>query len=84
MFLLNFCTSLATQETPGYWLLFAVSMDRVVQLHGYVVSQLVEEVHSAIDSGNTISLEFAWVRYITDWSRSGPGFFTAYEHAHLT
>ena len=41
---------------------------------GYVVSQLVE-VHSAIDSGSVTSVEFAWVRYITDWSRSGPGFF---------
>ena len=42
---------------------------------GYVVSELVEEVHSAIDSGTILSVEFAWVRYITDWSRSGPGFF---------
>ena len=42
---------------------------------GYVVSELVEEVHSAIDSGSIVSVEFAWVRYITDWSRSGPGFF---------
>lgn len=42
---------------------------------GYVVSELVEEVHSAIDSGSIMSVEFAWVRYITDWSRSGPGFF---------
>ena len=42
---------------------------------GYVVSRLVEKVHSAIDSGSIISVDFAWVRYITDWSRSGPGFF---------
>ena len=39
---------------------------------GYVVRQLVEEVHSAIDSRSIISVEFAWVRYIT-WS--GPGFY---------
>ena len=42
---------------------------------GYVVSELVEEVHSANDSGGILSMEFAWVRYIIDWSRSGPGFF---------
>ena len=42
---------------------------------GYVVSELLEEVHAAIDSGSIVSAEFAWVRYITGWTRSGPGFF---------
>lgn len=42
---------------------------------GYVVSELLEEVHAAIDSDSIVSVEFAWVRYITDWTRSGPGFF---------
>ena len=43
---------------------------------GYVVSELVEEVHSTIDSGSILSVDFAWVCYnITDWSRSGPVFF---------
>ena len=42
---------------------------------GYVVSELLEEVHAAMDSDSIISVEFAWLRYVTDWSRSGPGFF---------
>lgn len=42
---------------------------------GYIVSELVEEVHAAIGSGSIFSVRFAWVRYISDWSVSGPGFF---------
>lgn len=42
---------------------------------GYVVDEIVDEVHTAIDRNEIISVVFSWVRYITEWSRSGPGFF---------
>ena len=42
---------------------------------GYVVSELLEEVHDATNAGSILSVQFAWIRYIIDWSRSGPGFF---------
>ena len=38
------------------------------------MSELLEDVHDAINAGSIISVQFAWIRYITDWSRSGPGF----------
>ena len=41
---------------------------------GYVVSELLEEVHAAINSNSIVSVKFSWIKYITDW-RSGPGFF---------
>lgn len=42
---------------------------------GYVINELLEEVHKAIDDETILTSDFSWVRYITDWSRSGPGFF---------
>lgn len=44
---------------------------------GYVVSELIEEVHAAIDGSKILSVEFAWIGYCTDWSRSGLSFFAA-------
>ena len=43
---------------------------------GYVVNELLEEVHAAI---GIISIKFSWIRYITDWTKSGPGFFAGVE-----
>ena len=56
-------------------LAFVCHIDGKQQIIGYVVSEVVEEVHSAIDAASIVSVKFAWVRYITDWTRSGPGFF---------
>ena len=41
---------------------------------GYVVRELTDEVHDAMNRSIIISVKFAWVNYVTDW-RSGPGFF---------
>ena len=42
---------------------------------GYVVSEILEEVHAAISADQIVSVRFAWVKYVTDWTRSGPGYF---------
>ena len=42
---------------------------------GYVVSEILSEVHTAIENSEILRVEFAWVKYISDWTRSGPGFF---------
>ena len=39
------------------------------------VSEIAREVHAAIESKEITRVEFAWVKYISDWTRSGPGFF---------
>lgn len=42
---------------------------------GYVVSEILEEVHQALSALEVVKVKFAWVKYICDWSCSGPGFF---------
>ena len=56
-------------------LAFVCHMEGKQHRIGYVVSEVVEEVHLAINAASIVSVKFAWVRYITDWTRSGPGFF---------
>ena len=29
----------------------------------------------ALSNGDISSVKFAWIKYITDWKRCGPGFF---------
>jgi len=42
---------------------------------GYLVQEVLEEVHEAIEHKKILSVKFAGIRYITEWKRSGPGFF---------
>lgn len=57
----------------------------VCQIHGkshkigYIVAELVDEVHTAINENKINSVKFSWIRYITDWSVSGPGYFAGIE-----
>ncbi len=41
----------------------------------YVIREVLNEVHLAISSGNIVAVKVAWIRYIADWTRSGPIFF---------
>lgn len=43
---------------------------------GYVVTEVLDEVHAALHGGRITSVRFAWIKYISDWTRSGPGYFT--------
>ena len=42
---------------------------------GYVVSDILEEVHAAINANKILDTRFKWMKYITTWTRSGPGYF---------
>ena len=42
---------------------------------GYVIKELLDIVHDAIESKEIVKVEFSWIKYITDWRRSGPGYF---------
>ena len=35
-------------------------------------THILDEVHSAIDNNLVVEVKFQWVKYITDWTRSGP------------
>ena len=41
----------------------------------YVVKDILDEVHSAINNNLVLEVKFQWVNYISDWTRSGPGYF---------
>ena len=42
---------------------------------GYVVKEVLEHVHEAMNAKQIVSVEFAWIKYITQWGESGPGYF---------
>jgi hypothetical protein len=42
---------------------------------GYVVTEALNSVHHEMDIDSINSVQFAWVKFITHWSRSGPGWY---------
>ena len=42
---------------------------------GYIVSEVLQDVHQAIRSNSIVSIYFDWIRFITHWSRSTPGWY---------
>lgn len=43
---------------------------------GYVVKEALDAVHHAIEQKCIETVQFAWVRYITHWSRCDPGWYS--------
>lgn len=56
-------------------LAFVCQLDNKPYTVGYIVSELLDEMHMAIEAGKIVSVKFSWVEYITDWTRCGPKFF---------
>ena len=56
---------------------FCCSRDGKLERFGYVVKEVCQEVGDALRRGEVRSISFKWIKYITDWSRSGPGYFAA-------
>ena len=42
---------------------------------GYVVKEALDSVHHEMDTDHINSVQFAWIKFITHWSRSGPGWY---------
>lgn len=42
---------------------------------GYVVTEILDEVHQVMLRNLIMSVEFKCVKYVTHWTRSGPGYF---------
>ena len=42
---------------------------------GYIVREALDEVHEAIRYGHILCVNFAWVKFLLHWTRSGPGFY---------
>ena len=54
---------------------FGVNIDGTWRTIGYVVREIVEEIHSAIETNSIVSTEFAWVKYKL-WKKA-PGYYAA-------
>ena len=42
---------------------------------GYIVHEILDEVHAALQNNLIVRVEFSWIKFITDWMLSSPGFF---------
>ena len=42
---------------------------------GYVIRELIEEVHDALSKNEIVNVEFQWIRYMFKGFASGPGFY---------
>ena len=56
-------------------LVFECEIDKEWKKVGYVVKEVLEDVRSAINKKEIFNVKFDWIKYITDWTRSGPGYF---------
>lgn len=46
---------------------------------GYVVQDVLLDVHEAMSKKEILSVKFAWVKFLLCWRRSGPGFYAGVE-----
>lgn len=56
---------------------FVTFVDDKWQRVGYVVRECLEDVHHAMRNGDIMKVEFAWVKYLLSFPRSGPGYYAA-------
>ena len=42
---------------------------------GYVVREVLDDVHTAILENKIVSVKFSWCKYKITWYRSGPGYY---------
>ncbi len=42
---------------------------------GYVVKEALPAVHDVLNKKKIVSINFDWVKYLVNWSKSGPGFY---------
>lgn len=54
---------------------FIVNLDGKDCRIGYVIRELLDEVHQALNNHTIRRIKFAWVKYIVEWPRSGPGYY---------
>ena len=54
---------------------FLCKVEEKYERVGYVVREVQDAVHVALSANDIIDVLFKWIKYITDWYRSGPGYF---------
>lgn len=56
-------------------IVFECEIDGKWKKIGYVVSNILNEVHAAIDANLILSVHFKCIKFVTHWSQSAPGFY---------
>ena len=56
-------------------IVFECELDTKWEKIGYVVSEILDEVHIAMTRNLIMSVDFKCIKYVTHWTRSGPGYF---------
>ena len=54
---------------------FVTTVDNVQYTIGYVVREVLDELHEAIKLKQILDVRFAWVKYLVQWTRSGPAYY---------
>ena len=53
---------------------FQCNLDGQWKRIGYVVREALSEVHAALSDSSITDVKFSWIKYIVNWTRSGPGY----------
>lgn len=54
---------------------FVVCLDNKEHRIGYVVQEVLDDLHEEISSGDVVSVQFKWVKYRLNWYYTGPGYY---------
>ena len=54
---------------------FRCYVDKKWHRIGYIVDELLEAVHNALDKNEVLSVELEWAKFVIHWSKSGPGWY---------
>lgn len=56
---------------------FMTYIEEKWQRIGYVVREVLKDVHNAMASGNIVEVKYAWIKYLLSFPKSGPGYYAA-------
>ena len=54
---------------------FVSTVDNMQYTIGYAVREVLDELHDAIKLKQILDVKFAWVKYLVQWTRTGPGYY---------
>ena len=60
-------------------IVFECELDGKWERIGYVVKEILDQVHTALSAHLIMAVKFKYIKYVTHWTRSGPGYFAAIE-----
>lgn len=52
-----------------------ITFDQMEYKIGYIVHELLDEVHQAMERLQITDVKISWVKYLIQWPHSGPGYY---------